>query len=220
MATTITINPTISVWHNKVDRSWDAARTSSTSDVASTATPGQVGITFPRDYSFYRLYMSFDLSAVPSGSVLDSIKIYLKRVDSVKTTYSPIIAYAGNANVRRNVAEYSLYIDNTIGGRSVASINLDDNSGYYASDNFDLVVYPVSSGDILAVGVIDSNDFNDVSGGVSDLYLIDTNPAGDQPYIEVTYSAGGYTKPVMGISNFTGLNGIPSANIASVMGVI
>lgn len=220
MATTVNINPTISVWHNKVNRSWNTARSSPTSDLASTATPGQVGITRPTDYYFYRLYMSFDLSSVPPGNVIDSIIIYLKRVDSVKIAYSPIIAYAGNADPRRNVAEYGLYIDNLIDGASLASISLNDESQYYASGNFNLGVYSVSPGDILAVGVIDRDDFNNSSGGVSNLFLIDTDPAGDQPYIEVTYSAGGYSKPVMGISNFTNLNGIPSANIVSVMGVI
>jgi hypothetical protein len=164
--------------------------------------------------------MTFDMSAIPAGNSIDNIKIYLKRVDSVKVTYSPIIAYAGNVEVARDPSQYGLYIGYTIGGIRVSSINIVNDTQYYSSDNFNLELYPVSPGDLLSLGIIDSNDFNNTSGGVSDLYLIDTDPAGSEPYLEVTYSPSGYTKPVMGISNFTNLNGIPSANIVSVMGVI
>ena len=221
MATTVTIYPSVSIWHEKADRNWSTARSSASSDIASSSAPSRVGIILSGDYSFYRIYMSFDLSVVPVGSTIDSIRISLKRVDSIKTGYIPIVAYAGNSEVRRVISEYKLYLTSIIGGKRISIVNLTDETRYYTSDPFDIATYRIFPGDTLSIGIIDANDFGNSVNGTSNLYLIDTDPAGNQPYIEVTYTAGGgYNKPVMGISNFTNLNGIPSANIVSVMGVI
>lgn len=219
MPTTATLYPTASYWHTKADASWSTARNAVSSDDVFPTNPAYVGI--KGVYDFRRTYLSFSLSAIPGGSTIDSITISLKRLDEIASSYSPIIAYAGNARVSRTVDEYGLYIDNITGKISLGVITLPDNKNYYTSREFDLAVYPVSPGGVLSVGIIDPADFNSTDGVTSDFYLFDIDPAGDQPYIEVTYTAGsGYSKPVMGISNFTNLNGIPSANIASVMGVI
>jgi hypothetical protein len=78
----------------------------------------------------------------------------------------------------------------------------------------------ITPGSTLTLGIIDSLDFNDSVNSISDTYLIDTDPAGSYPpYIDLTYSDAGYSNPVMGISNFPDLSGVPSADILSVMGV-
>jgi hypothetical protein len=219
MPTTATLYPTASYWHIKGDASWSTARNAVSSDDVFPINPADVGIR--SGYNFTRTYLSFNLSAIPGGSTIDSITISLKRLDGLVSSYSPIIAYAGNARVSRAVNEYGLYIDNISGKISLDVITLPDDRNYYTSRGFDLAVYPVSPGDVLSVGIIDPADFNNTDGVTSNFYLFDIDPAGNQPYIEVTYTAGsGYSKPVMGISNFTDLNGISSANIASVMGVI
>ena len=221
MATTVTIYPTSLYWHTIGPGEWSALRDSIDSDSVNSTNPGSVGIVFDRGYTFYRIYLGFTLSSIPEGSVIDSITISVKRLDEIKFTYSPYIAYSGRIMPTSRMDEYSLYLDNLSRGESLASVTIPDNESYYTSGPFNLATYPVSAGDILAVGIIDPDDFDNNVESFSDRYLFDIDKNLDRPYIEVTYTeGGGYNKPVMGISNFTNLNGIPSANIVSVMGVI
>ena len=216
-----TIYPTAAYWHEKLDPVWSSARSALLSDNVQGTNPASTGIKLSESrYLFKRTYLSFDLASIPGGSTITGITMSLKRVDKLVSSYGPILAYSGNSNVTRGFNEYPLYIDNQLEKASLARITLPDDTGYYTSSPFNLETYPVSPGDILAVGIIDPGDYNSTDNSVSDFYQFDINPASNQPYIEVAYDGGGYNKPVMGISNFTNLNGIPSANIASVMGVI
>lgn len=215
-----TIYPTASYWHEKVDRNWSSARNAPLSDNVNVTDPASTGIKLAEsNYFFRRTYLSFDLASIPGGSTITGITMSLKRVDKLVSSYSPILAYSGSAHVKRSSNEYPLYIDNQSGKTRLSTITLPDDKKYYTSSGFNIKAYPVSPGDIIAVGVIDPDDFNEIDGSVSDFYQFDTDPASDQPYIEVTYNGGGYANPIMGISNFTELNGVSRGSIINVMGI-
>lgn len=228
MARTVDIYPSITYWYPKVDKDWAIARDAKSSEAVFEQPQSSIGITFDGDnFTFFRTYLSFDLSTIPGGSTIDSIILSLQRVDSIRNPYTPNIAYAGNAFLIGDVNEYQLYLDNIDKNNNpLATITITDNSQYYRSDPFDIVSYPVSPGDILTVGIIDDYDFIDNRGSISDRYLIDTDadPLSNQPYLTVEYTSGGgggYTKTVMGVpgANISTVSGVPSANIANIMGV-
>jgi hypothetical protein len=222
MATTVDINPFRKFWYQTSGKFWDLNRDNILSDSFSPTNPGRVGIVYSApDFIFFRLYLSFDLSIVPVGSTIDSITISLKRTDTIRAVYSPIITYAGNKSLDGDTNEYPLYIDNlNLDGDSLATIDIEDDANYYTSTNF--TKYLISPGDILTLGIIDNYDFSNSVNSYSDVYLIDltTNP----PILTVTYTeggGGGYTKTVMGVpgANISTVSGVPSANIANIMGV-
>lgn len=221
MATTTTIYPQAAYWHERTSPTWAEARNSLVSDNVYSTNPASTGIKQDGKYFFRRTYLRFVLSSIPGGATITSITISLRRVDKVVSPYSPFIAYSGSTRIVGRPSEYPLYIDNLAEkGSPLDQIALPDDTRYYTSRGFDLEIYPISPGETLVVGIIDPGDFNNTVESISDFYQFNIDPASNQPYIEVTYDGGGYNKPVMGISNFTNLNGIPSANIVSVMGVI
>ena len=222
MATTVDINPFRKFWYQTSGKGCSLNRDNTFSDSFSSINPGSVGIVYSApNFNFYRLYLSFDLSEIPVGATIDTITISLKRLDTIRAIYSPIITYAGNQLLDGNKNEYPLYIDNlNLDGDSLATIDIDNNAKYYTSTNF--TKYLISPGDILTLGVIDDYDFNNSINSYSNIYTIDliTN----RPILTVTYTeggGGGYTKPVMGVpgANISTVSGVPSANIANIMGV-
>ena len=225
MASRVNIYPSVAYWYRKVDKDWAIARDAKSSDAVFSDIQSSIGITFDGDnFTFFRTYLSFDLSPVPSESTIDSIILSLQRTDTIENSYTPTIAYAGNTFLIGNVNEYQLYLVNTARGRDLAIIDIINNKGYYQSDPFDITSYPVSPGDILTVGIIDNYDFINDRESTSDRYLIGTDPSSNQPYLTVEYTpggGGGYTKPVMGVpgANISTVSGVPSANISKVMGV-
>ena len=219
MPTTVQIYSGQAYSYNYLNSKWLDAKNAIDADAVDSGSPSGVGIL--AGYRFFRIYISFDLSTIPAGSIIDSITISLRRSDIIRNVYSPTVTYAGNNLLSRLRGEYSLYLDNIIGTSDLAIIDITDGSGYYTSRSFDLTTYSmITPGSTLTLGIIDSLDFNDSVNSISDTYLIDTDPAGSYPpYIDLTYSDAGYSNPVMGISNFTDLSGVPSADILSVMGV-
>ncbi len=209
-----------SYWYDKLDPVWSDARDFNRSDNVYSTSPFGVGITYDgRDYIFFRIYLSFNLGVIPNGSTINDIRLYLKREDSIKQPYSPEIAYAGSIPVDGLDSEFPLYISNTLRGESLASITINDDSQYYSSGLFNLLTYPVSPGDSLSIGIIDTYDFNNTVNSFSDLYQI-SNSSGYEPYIEVNYSAGGggYPNNVIGVSsaNISSVHGVLSANISKI----
>ena len=219
MSTIVNINPFKNFWYQTSGKFWDLNRDNTLSNSFSSTNPGRVGIVYSApDFNFYRLYLSFDLSVVPVGSTIDSITISLKRTDTIRAVYSPIIAYAGNQPLDGDTKEYPLYIDNlNLDGDSLATIDIEDNASYYTSTNF--TKYIISPGDILTLGVIDTYDFTNSINSYSDVYLIDliTN----RPILTVTYTGGGgggYPNNVLGVSsaNISSVRGVLSANISKI----
>jgi hypothetical protein len=221
MPTTVQIYSGRVYSYNYLNSKWLDAKNAKGADAVDPGTPSAVGII--SGYRFFRIYLSFDLSTIPAGSVIDSITISLRRSDRIRGTYSPTVAYAGNNILGGLRTEYSLYLDNIIGTSDLAIINITDDSGYYTSRSFDLVTYSmITPGSTLTLGIIDSLDFNDSVNSISDTYLIDTDPEGSYPpYIDVTYSDAGYPNSIMGVAsaNIADVSGVPTANILSVMGV-
>lgn len=214
MATTIIINPTESYWYQASSKFWNDIRNAASSDSFSATNPGRVGIYFDSpNFIFLRIYLSFDLSVIPVGATIESISIYLKRVDGIRNTYSPIITYGGD-KLDGILSDYSLYLNNiNVDGESLATITIDDNAGYYGSSEFNVKGYSISPGDTLVVGIIDELDFNNNTEDYSDAYLIDINSRDSRPYLRVSYTGGivNYPNNVIGVS---------SANIGSVRGVL
>ena len=221
MPTTVQIYSGQAYSYNYLNSKWLDAKNAIDADAVDSGTPSSVGIR--SGYRFFRIYLSFDLSTIPAGSVIDTIRISLRRSDRIGGAYSPTVAYAGNNLLDGRRGEYPLYLDNIIGTSDLAIINITDDSKYYTSGSFDLTTYSmITPGTTLTLGIIDSLDFNDSVNSISDTYLIDTDPAGSYPpYIDVTYSDAGYSNPIMGVAsaNIADVSGIPTANILSVMGV-
>jgi hypothetical protein len=221
MPTTVQIYSNRAYSYNYLNIKWLDAKNAIDADAVDSGTPSSVGII--SGYRFFRIYLSFDLSTIPAGSVIDTIRISLRRSDRIRVAYSPTVAYAGNNLLGGLRGEYSLYLDNIIGTSDLAIIDITDDSGYYTSRSFDLTTYSmITPGSTLTLGIIDSLDFNYSVDSISDTYLIDTDPAGSYPpYIDVTYSDAGYSNPIMGVAsaNIADVSGIPTANILSVMGV-
>ena len=214
MPTTVNINPIGKFWYQASSKFWEDLRNAVSSDGVSNTNPGRVGIAFDSpDYIFFRIYLKFDLSVIPEGASIQSITISLKRVDSLRSTYSPIIAYAGD-KLNGVLSEYNSYLANINGdGDSLATIDIDDDTQYYKSSEFNNK-YTILPGDTLVVGIIDSLDFNNNIDDYSDTYLIDISDREDQPFLTVIYTGGGgggYPNNVIGVS---------SANISSVRGVL
>ena len=219
MATTVDINPFRKFWYQTSGKYWDLNRDNILSDSFSSSNPGRVGIVYSApDFNFYRLYLSFDLSEIPVGATIDTITISLKRLDTIRAVYSPIIAYAGNKSLDGDTNEYPLYIDNlNLDGDSLATIDIEDNAIYYTSTNF--TKYLISPGDILTLGIIDNYDFSNSINSYSDVYLIDLTT--NRPILTVTYTGGGgggYPNNVMGVSsaNISSVRGVLSANISKI----
>ena len=215
MATTVTINPIGKFWYQASSKFWEDLRNAVSSDGISNTNPGRVGIAFDSpNYIFLRIYLKFDLSVIPEDASIQSITISLKRVDSLRSIYSPIIAYAGD-KLNGNLSEYNSYLVNINGdGESLATIDIDDNTQYYKSSEFNDKGYTILPGDTLVVGIIDGLDFNNNIDDYSDTYLIDISDREDQPFLTVIYTGGGgggYPNNVIGVS---------SANISSVRGVL
>ena len=221
MPTTVQIYSSRAYSYNYLESKWLDAKNAIDADAVDSGTPSAVGII--SGYRFFRIYLSFDLSTIPVGSVIDTIRISLRRSDRIRGAYSPTVAYAGNNLLDGRRGEYPLYLDNIIGTSDLAIIDITDGSGYYTSRSFDLTTYSmITPGSTLTLGIIDSLDFNDSVNSISDTYLIDTDPAGSYPpYIDVTYSDAGYSNPIMGVASasIADVSGIPTANILSVMGV-
>jgi len=219
MSTIVNINPFKNFWYQTSGKFWDLNRDNTLSNSFSSTNPGRVGIVYSApDFNFYRLYLSFDLSEIPVGATIDSITISLKRTDTIRAVYSPIIAYAGNQPLDGDTKEYPLYIDNiNLNGDSLATIDIEDNASYYTSTNF--TKYLISPGDILTLGVIDDYDFNNSFNSYSDVYLIDL--AVNRPILTVTYTGGGgggYPNNVLGVSsaNISSVRGVLSSNISKI----
>lgn len=213
MATTVEINPTDAFWYQKSDKFWGDARDSVSSDSVYSTNPGSVGIFLdPPNYNFFRIYLSFDLSVIPVGATIETVSISLKRVDSIRGVYSPIIAYGGD-KLDGVISEYSLYLSNIdVDGNALATINIGDDGLYYRSTDFGKA-YPVYPGDNLVVGIIDDLDFNNNVNDYSDIYMIDITTRGSQPYLRVSYTGGIVNYP-------NNVIGVASANISSVRGVL
>ena len=219
MATTVDINPFRKFWYQTSGKYWDLNRDNILSDSFSSSNPGRVGIVYSApDFIFFRLYLSFDLSEIPVGATIDTITISLKRLDTIRAVYSPIITYAGNQSLDGDTNEYPLYIDNlNLDGDSLATIDIEDNANYYTSTNF--TKYLISPGDILTLGIIDNYDFSNSINSYSDVYLIDLTT--NRPILTVTYTGGGgggYPNNVMGVSsaNISSVRGVLSANISKI----
>ena len=218
MATTVDINPFRKFWYQTSGKYWDLNRDNILSDSFSSSNPGRVGIVYSApDFIFFRLYLSFDLSEIPVGATIDTITISLKRLDTIRAVYSPIITYAGNQSLDGDTNEYPLYIDNlNLDGDSLATIDIEDNAIYYTSTNF--TKYLISPGDILTLGIIDNYDFSNSINSYSDVYLIDLTT--NRPILTVTYTGGivNYPNNVMGVSsaNISSVRGVLSANISKI----
>ena len=218
MATTVDINPVSKFWYQTSGKYWDLNRDNILSDSFSSSNPGRVGIVYSApDFIFFRLYLSFDLSEIPVGATIDTITISLKRLDTIRAVYSPIITYAGNQSLDGDTNEYPLYIDNlNLDGDSLATIDIEDNAIYYTSTNF--TKYLISPGDILTLGIIDNYDFSNSINSYSDVYLIDLTT--NRPILTVTYTGGivNYPNNVMGVSsaNISSVRGVLSANISKI----
>ena len=218
MSTTVNINPISRFWYQTSGKYWDLNRDNTFSDSFSSINPGRVGIVYSApDFNFYRLYLSFDLSEIPVGATIDTITISLKRLDTIRAVYSPIITYAGNQSLDGDTNEYPLYIDNlNLDGDSLATIDIEDNAIYYTSTNF--TKYLISPGDILTLGIIDNYDFSNSINSYSDVYLIDLTT--NRPILTVTYTGGivNYPNNVMGVSsaNISSVRGVLSANISKI----
>ena len=218
MATTVDINPFRKFWYQTSGKYWDLNRDNILSDSFSSSNPGRVGIVYSApDFIFFRLYLSFDLSEIPVGATIDTITISLKRLDTIRAVYSPIITYAGNQSLDGDTNEYPLYIDNlNLDGDSLATIDIEDNANYYTSTNF--TKYLISPGDILTLGIIDNYDFSNSINSYSDVYLIDLTT--NRPILTVTYTGGivNYPNNVMGVSsaNISSVRGVLSANISKI----
>ena len=218
MATTVDINPFRKFWYQTSGKYWDLNRDNILSDSFSSSNPGRVGIVYSApDFIFFRLYLSFDLSEIPVGDTIDTITISLKRLDTIRAVYSPIITYAGNQSLDGDTNEYPLYIDNlNLDGDSLATIDIEDNAIYYTSTNF--TKYLISPGDILTLGIIDNYDFSNSINSYSDVYLIDLTT--NRPILTVTYTGGivNYPNNVMGVSsaNISSVRGVLSANISKI----
>ena len=221
MATTVDINPFRKFWYQTSGKYWDLNRDNILSDSFSSSNPGRVGIVYSApDFIFFRLYLSFDLSEIPVGATIDTITISLKRLDTIRAVYSPIITYAGNQSLDGDTNEYPLYIDNlNLDGDSLATIDIEDNAIYYTSTNF--TKYLISPGDILTLGIIDNYDFSNSINSYSDVYLIDLTT--NRPILTVTYTGGivNYPNNVMGVSsaNISSVRGVLSANISKINGI-
>ena len=213
MATTVEINPTDAFWYQKSDKFWVDARDSVSSDNVYSTNPGSVGIFLdPPNYNFFRIYLSFDLSVIPVEASIENITINLKRVDSIRGVYSPIIAYGGD-KLDGVISEYSLYLSNIdVDGNALATINIGDDGLYYSSTDFDKS-YLILPGDTLVVGIIDDLDFNNSVDSYSDNYLIDLSTRNSKPYLRVSYTGGIVNYP-------NNVIGVASANISSVRGVL
>ena len=218
MSTIVNINPFRKFWYQTSGKFWGLNRDNTFSDSFSSINPGRVGIVYSApDFNFYRLYLSFDLSEIPVGATIDTITISLKRLDTIRAVYSPIIAYAGNKSLDGDTNEYPLYIDNlNLDGDSLATIDIEDNANYYTSTNF--TKYLISPGDILTLGIIDNYDFSNSINSYSDVYLIDLTT--NRPILTVTYTGGivNYPNNVMGVSsaNISSVRGVLSANISKI----
>jgi hypothetical protein len=225
MATTVTLSCTQTQWHEKVDADWSIARGARSSDSVYTFSSSRVGI-IKAGYNFYRTYLSFDLSSlsIPGGSIIDEIRLSLKRTDLLGGNYSPIIAYAGKSSMTLSNNEYPLYIDNIIGGSPLSNITIRGAGGIHDSSPFDLNTYPIGINDILTVGIIDALDFDNTIDGFDNIYEIDTDTRSPNlPFLTITYTegGGGYPNIVMGVpsANISTVMGVPTANISKVMGV-
>ena len=218
MSTIVNINPVRKFWYQTSGKYWDLNRDNILSDSFSSSNPGRVGIVYSApDFIFFRLYLSFDLSEIPVGATIDTITISLKRLDTIRAVYSPIITYAGNQSLDGDTNEYPLYIDNlNLDGDSLATIDIEDNAIYYTSKNF--TKYLISPGDILTLGIIDNYDFSNSINSYSDVYLIDLTT--NRPILTVTYTGGivNYPNNVMGVSsaNISSVRGVLSANISKI----
>ena len=218
MSTIVNINPVRKFWYQTSGKYWDLNRDNILSDSFSSSNPGRVGIVYSApDFIFFRLYLSFDLSEIPVGATIDTITISLKRLDTIRAVYSPIITYAGNQSLDGDTNEYPLYIDNlNLDGDSLATIDIEDNAIYYTSTNF--TKYLISPGDILTLGIIDNYDFSNSINSYSDVYLIDLTT--NRPILTVTYTGGivNYPNNVMGVSsaNISSVRGVLSANISKI----
>ena len=218
MSTIVNINPVRKFWYQTSGKYWDLNRDNILSDSFSSSNPGRVGIVYSApDFIFFRLYLSFDLSEIPVGATIDTITISLKRLDTIRAVYSPIITYAGNQSLDGDTNEYPLYIDNlNLDGDSLATIDIEDNANYYTSTNF--TKYLISPGDILTLGIIDNYDFSNSINSYSDVYLIDLTT--NRPILTVTYTGGivNYPNNVMGVSsaNISSVRGVLSANISKI----
>ena len=222
MSTTVNINHVGKFWYQASSKFWEDLRNTVSSDGVSNTNPGRVGISFDSpNYIFLRIYLKFDLSVIPEDASIQSITISLKRVDSLRSIYSPIIAYAGD-KLNGNLSEYNLYLVNINGdGDSLATIDIDDNTQYYKSSEFNDKGYTILPGDTLVVGIIDSLDFNNNIDDYSDTYLIDISDREDQPFLTVIYTGGGgggYPNTVIGAlsSSISNVNGINISNISKI----
>jgi hypothetical protein len=222
MAETVNLYPSKIAWLPLANEDWQIARDASDSEQVLVNTPSsRVGII--EGYTFFRTYLSFDISKVkfPEGSTINSITLSLKRVDSVKSSYTPYIAYAGKNTLPETTSDYSLYLNNITRDKELSLISLPDIESIYESDPFDLKTYPVGAKSILTIGIIDEYDFTNLNKSFSDVYEIDTDPASpDRPYLTIAYSTGGggYPNTIMGVT-VTSVMGIPAGNIANIMGV-
>jgi hypothetical protein len=226
MTTTVDLPYTRAQWHEKIDSDWSTARNNTSSDSVTNTTPARIGITKVGGYTFYRLYLSFDLSIleIPEGSTIDEIILSLQRTDRIRGQYDPTIAYAGNEIITIIDKNYPLYINNTTGGIPLSTISLKDATRYWQSLSFDLNTYPVNINDILTIGVIDTYDFDDSIDAFSNIYEIDLDVDSNPPYLTITYTeggGGGYPNTVIGVpsANISTVMGVPTANISKVMGV-
>jgi hypothetical protein len=217
-----TIYPIRNYWYVYTNPKWQDARGSLKADSVSTGPNSPIGII--SGFSFYRTYLSFELSSgsIPADSVIENITISLKRTDAIRGVYSPIIAYGGLSILSGIIGEFPLYIDNLVASDPLDTISIDNNLKYFTSRSFDLTTYSsITPGSTLTVGIIDSLDFDYSTDQISNTYLIDTNTEGSYPpFLTVTYRQG-YPNSIMGIdsANVSGVMGISAANISNIMGV-
>lgn len=221
MSTTVNINPISTFWYQASNKFWEDVRNADSSDDVSNVNPGRVGIVLDSpNYIFLRIYLKFDLSVIPEGASIESITLSLKRVDSLRSKYSPIIAYAGN-KLNGVLSEYKSYLTNINGaGDSLATIDIDDDTQYYRSSEFGKG-YTILPGDTLVIGIIDSLDFNNSIDSYSDAYLIDIFNKDSEPILSVIYTGGGgggYPNNVIGVTstNISSVRGVLSANISKI----
>jgi len=215
MPSTQDIYPISYTWIDKTNPDWQIARDSESGDNAYNSSPSKVGIIQPRDFTFYRTYISFDLGELPVGATIDSITISIK--SDTDLNYDIYIAFAGTNQITRNRANYDLYLNELIEDTPLSSVRILNDKSYYSSGAFDLNTYNVGN-EILTVGLIDKFDFDNVKDSVTDEFSIDLEV--DVPYLTITYTegGGGYPNNVMGVSsvNINNVTGVLSANISKI----
>jgi hypothetical protein len=167
-------------------------------------------------FDFTRTYATFDCSSIRGLTITGMwLNVYCDYHIPGSLIY---IFYCGSSTLTGDNFEYPLYLTQ---GSNRWNAPVEPTDAAYNQIYLDSRLFPYPTLDRnsnINIGLIAANDYlND--GKANNQIIYQSSTGINPPYLEIQYSGGGYANPVMGVSNFTDLSGVPSANILSVMGV-